>query len=344
MNKIYKVILRLFQQVNYYIYKYHLINKRNILSEIDFDMERLPNTFVKGMSREIRINKKFPAGKAFNIEVEGNNLTIEVLYKFRRLLNNMNNQGTSGIDIYILNQKGKYIWKETLAPSKDYQMFVKKIVYLDGENNKLKFIMPSFAIVEGIFLSQYRAVRVGEDEDIDIVAYGSSITHGCAASRPGLSYLNQISNLLGCGILNYGFSEAAKGEEKLLRYISLVPAKVFIMEYDHNVSVDELERTHKKAYETIRMNFKGWIIMLSRFSGGLSIAYDEEMRRIEIIQNTYKYAKSIGDQQIIFYNGSRLFGDNKECYFIDKVHPNDEGMTVIANKIFTLIQEKGMLK
>ena len=53
--------------------------------------------------------------------------------------------------------------------------------------------------------------------------------------------------------------------------------------------------------------------------------------------------KKNGDRCIAFYNGSKLFGDNKEGYFVDKVHPNDDGMTAIANMIYTLIQEEGML-
>ena len=344
MNKIYRGVIRLLQRINYFVYKQYCVNKSNILSELEFDLERLPDNLVKGMSRGLRINKQFPAGKSIFIDVVSEELTIEVLYNFRRILDNMDNQGTSGIDVYILNEDGGYIWKETLAPAKTYQMYVKRVIRLNDGNNKLRFFMPSFAVVEGIFFTSYNSLTAELDGRADIVAYGSSITHGCAASRSGLNYLNQISNILGCGILNYGFSESAKGEEELLKYISLMPLKVLIMEYDHNASVDELEKTHRRAYETIRRNFKGWIIMLSRFSGGLSIPIDEEKKRIRIIQNTFEYAKRIGDQRTVFYNGSELFKEKKEYYFVDNVHPNDEGMTAIAKMLCTLIQKEGMLK
>lgn len=345
MNKINKIFLRLIQQANRFVHINNFIGKSNVLSKLQFDLERLPNDLVKGMSKGLKINKRFPAGRTFLIEAEGKELTIEVLYKFRRVLDNMDSRGVSGIDIYILNEDCKYVWKETIVPFKVSQMYIKKIIHLDKENSKLKFIMPSFSIVECIYISSvYRLLNIETGKKADIVAYGSSITHGCAASRPGLSYLNQISNKLGCGILNYGFSESAKGEDKLLSYISMRASKVFIMEYDHNASIDELEKTHMEAYKIIRKNFKGWIIMLSRFSGGLSIPISEEKKRIRIIQKTFEYAKSIGDQYIIFYNGSMLFGDNKEHYFPDKIHPNDDGMTAIADLLCTIIQNEGMLK
>ena len=55
----------------------------------------------------ISIDGNWGTGKTFFVNFEGEKLTIEVLYKFRRLLDNMDNQGTSGIDIYILTENEK---------------------------------------------------------------------------------------------------------------------------------------------------------------------------------------------------------------------------------------------
>lgn len=344
MNKICRGFTRVIQQLNYLTCKPHFVGRDNQLSALGTDLERLTDEFVRGMSKGLRVHKRFPAGKTFEVDVEGNQLIVEVLFKYRRILNNMDNQGTSGVDVYLRDESGKYCWSDTIAPSNNYQMCVKKTISLAPEINRLKFFLPSFAIIEGIYLSSCNVRCVDNNNKVDIVVYGSSITHGCAASRPGLNYVNQISNRVGCTIANYGFSESAKGEEKLLNLISSIPNKVFIMEYDHNVSVDELQRTHRNAYLTVRKNFKGWIILLSRFSGGLSITGDEEKMRIAVIKNTYDFARYNGDEKIVFYDGSRLIAKEKETYFTDKVHPNDKGMTVIAEMLCSLIEEEGMLK
>lgn len=343
MNKFYRGFSKVIQQLNYLMCKYRYADKDNQLSKSGINLERLTDEFVDGMSKGIRIHKRFPAGKTFEVDVEGKELTVEVLFKFRQILNNMDSQGTSGIDVYFQHENGQYYWKDTIAPSNNCQMCVKKIIPLVPGINRLKFYLPSFAIVEGIYLSSSTVKCLESKNTVDIVVYGSSITHGCAASRPGLNYVNQISNRLGCTIANYGFSESAKGEEKLLNYISSIPAKVFIMEYDHNASVEQLQSTHLKAYLTVRSNFKGWIILLSRFSGGLSITTDEEKKRVSVIQNTYDYARDNGDNKILFYDGSQLFKKHKGTYFKDKVHPNDKGMTAIASMLCSLITEEGML-
>ncbi len=334
----------MFQEWNYLIAKRHLVNKQNQLDKIEIDLERLPDALTEEMSRGLRINKKFPAGKSIYIDVEGKELVIEVLYKFRRILDNMDNRGTSGIDIYSRREDDTYCWQDTIFPADNYQMYVKKVVPLGIGINRFRLYLPSFAIVEGIYCSSCKIVSAFCDNNIEITVYGSSITQGCAASRPGMNYVNQIANTLNCGVANYGFSESAKGEERLMNYISSGRTKIFIMEFDHNASVDELEKKHQKAYMAVRQNFSGWIILLSRFSGGLSVSLEEEERRIKIIQNTYEYAVKNGDTKICFYNGSQLLKENNAAFFADKVHPNDKGMTEIANMLCALITEEEMLK
>ena len=45
------------------------------------------------------------------------------------------------------------------------------------------------------------------------MCYGSSITQGGCASRPGMAYQNIISRHFDCDHINLGFSGSAKGEE-----------------------------------------------------------------------------------------------------------------------------------
>lgn len=344
MNKLYRGFIRLIQSLNYFVFKSKVEKKNNLFSNIETHFQRLTADFSKDLSRGIRINKCFPAGKTIDIDLREERVTVEVLYRCRRILDNMDNMGTSGVDIYVQVEDGNFVWRETIAPNNNYQMYVKKNIILDKGLKRIKIYLPSFAIVKGIFIKSDVVERIYVDKSIDIIVYGSSITHGCAASRPGLNYVNQLSRQLKRSVGNYGFSESAKGEEKLLDYISKIPSKIFILEYDHNASVEELCMTYKKAYKTIRGNFKGWIIMMSRFSGGLSISLEEESLRVSIIKETYDYAVKNGDHKVFYYNGTQLFGNEKNKYFVDRVHPNDFGMTAISKMLCSIIREERMLE
>lgn len=346
MKKLEKNIIKIVQRLKYLYIKIKfskMNNYKNIMMCFENKGERLSDDFSTELPVGLRKNKRFPAGKSIVLIAKENTFEVILIYKMKCVLDNMDEAGTAGVDVYV-DEEDEFIYWTTISPQKRSQMYVKKELLLPVGSKSIRLFLPSFASLEGIYIKESMVDVIKKNNNVNIVLYGSSITHGCAASRPGLSYANQLSMRLGCNIDNYGFSESAKGETKLIDFISKIPAKVFIVEYDHNASEEELYCTHCSVYKTIRKHFQGWIILMTRFSGGLSIFPDEEKARIHIIENTYKYAISKGDDKIYLLDGREMFPVEKEKYFVDNVHPNDEGMNVIAEKISSIIEQKGMMK
>ena len=86
-----------------------------------------------------------------------------------------------------------------------------------------------------------------------VVFYGSSITHGAAAGRPGNTYENFISQKYNLDYVNLGFAGQAKGEVNMAEYIAGLRMCAFVCDYDHNApDADYLEKTHYRFYEIIR--------------------------------------------------------------------------------------------
>ena len=67
-----------------------------------------------------------------------------------------------------------------------------------------------------------------------VAFYGSSITQGGCASRPGNSYQAVISRMLNCDYRNFGWSGSAHGELAMAQYIAQQPMSLFFLDYDHN--------------------------------------------------------------------------------------------------------------
>lgn len=347
MRKIYRMYIRIVQRFNYLIAKNFVSDSRfdiNLVEKLSNKKNnRLPKDIVRRLSRGIKVNEQFPAGKTIEFITNSNILEVFVLYKFRRILNNMPSSGTSGLDIYI-NKDGNYIWKKCIVPNSKSSMYLKDQIDIGKGQKKVKIYFPSFAVIEKLMIKERDVVSFIEYENPEIVFYGSSISQGAAASRPGLCYINQVASYEKCSVANFGFSESAKGETSLIKYIAGLGQKIFVLEYDHNATINELKKSHLNAYKTIRKESNCWIIMMTRFSGGLSISLDEEMERVKIIEQTYQYAVMHGDNKIIFINGSHLFKENKNLYFVDKIHPNDDGMQAISKIICKCIDDRGMLK
>ena len=67
-----------------------------------------------------------------------------------------------------------------------------------------------------------------------VVFYGSSITQGGCASRPGNCYTAVLSRRLDFDHVNLGFSGSGKAEQEMADYIAGLDMSVFVYDYDHN--------------------------------------------------------------------------------------------------------------
>ena len=166
-----------------------------------------------------------------------------------------------------------------------------------------------------------------------VVYYGSSITQGGCASRPGMAYQNIISRWYNCDHINLGFSGNAKGEDAIAEYIAGLKMSVFVYDYDHNApNVEHLKKTHKRMFDIIRgKNPNLPIIIVSMPKYPLT---NNEVLRREVIKETYKTAKSQGDNNVYFIDGCEMMrfkGGNEAT--VDNCHPTDLGFRRMADWI-----------
>lgn len=171
-----------------------------------------------------------------------------------------------------------------------------------------------------------------------IVYYGSSITQGGCASRPGNSYESILSRRLDCDYVNLGFSGSAKAEDEISDYISELDMSVFVYDYDHNApSVAHLQNTHEKMFQAIRNKKPELpIVMLSRPKYFL---LDEEKERLETIRTTYENAVAAGDKNVYFISGRELMAKACDNGTVDNTHPNDFGFYSMAEALGDVLEK-----
>lgn len=302
--------------------------------------------YFEGMSKSLEENSKFLAGKIINLRTDADYVSFVALYSKKLLLKHMSDVGSAGIDIYLCNDFEKQ-WLGFCSPDNVISMIAKKTFHVNKGDKIISLYLPPFAQIDAIFIkcNNCNFLKIEECDKNDIIVYGSSVSQGCAASRPSLSYSNILSRKLNKVVKNYGFSESARGEEEVIKHIAFKHADIYILEYDHNASIMGLKNTHKKCYRIIRNNNpNSLIILMSRFSGEISISKDETMERIKIIKDTYDTAVFEGDKNIIFINGEEelhYIDINKSDLFVDDRHPNDLGMYIIASILYRRIKERG---
>ncbi len=165
-----------------------------------------------------------------------------------------------------------------------------------------------------------------------IVYYGSSITQGGCASRPGMSYQAIVSRMLSCDYINLGFSGSAKAEDEMIDYIKNLNMSVFVYDYDHNApSVEHLAATHEKMFLALRKAQPLLpVIMMPRPKHLL--AQEDKVRR-SIVEKTYQNAMARGDKNVYFIDGAALTALCKEEGTVDNIHPTDFGFASMAKAV-----------
>ena len=176
--------------------------------------------------------------------------------------------------------------------------------------------------------------------DTPILFYGSSVTQGMCASRPGMIYQNHLSRWLDFNYTNLGFSGSAKAEPAISAYVASLEPSIFVYDYDHNAKTPEyLEETHERMFLEFRAKHPDTpVLFMSRPNRSTegSVLY----RRMKIVEKTYKNALERGDENVWFIPGNDLLDPEIETnYNVDGSHPNDLGFFSMAKAIKPVLEE-----
>lgn len=155
-----------------------------------------------------------------------------------------------------------------------------------------------------------------------VVFYGSSITQGGCASRPGNAYEAHLSNRFNFDYINLGFSGSARGERSIVDYMASLDMSVFVSDYDHNApNLEHLEATLKPLYLAIRDKHPD-IPYIFASSPGVRTG---EARRLHV-RKVYEEAVAAGDKNVYYVDGGHMFdGPYADGCTMEGCHPNDIG-------------------
>ena len=172
-----------------------------------------------------------------------------------------------------------------------------------------------------------------------IVYYGSSVTQGGCASRPGTTYQAYLSRWLDWDHVNLGFSGSARAEDVIVDYMaSIEDMGVFVCDYDHNSpSAAYLEATHLPLYRKIReKNPELPIIIFGRSTRDYD--HEDELRR-KVTERTYEIALAEGDKNVYYVNPLEVIPFMPEEGTVDRIHPTDLGFYFMAKALEPTLKE-----
>lgn len=248
-------------------------------------------------------------------------------------------RGMRGLDLYSVHS-GNYALEAIFQPPLHAGPVQDYTYQTPGDTREYVLNLPLYNRVKKLYIG----VRAGACLDrggsysntLPVVFYGSSITQGAHASRPGNSYENFLSRALDMDYVNLGFSGNCKGDPELVDYMATLPMSCFVCDYDHNASsAQELEKNHFEVYRRIReKNPDLPYIMVTKPD-----YHQTDAQRRCVVMASYRKALASGDRNVYFLDGAGFFtGEERDACTADGVHPNDLGLYRMAQGMVHLLR------
>ncbi len=253
--------------------------------------------------------------------------------------------GSMGFDLYVGNGSMKVFAKSTRFENEVDEYCCTLFQTTEKMMREFTIHFPLYSGVKKFEVGLSAGSKVKEptpwDDPRPVVVYGTSITQGGCASRPGMLHTNIMSRMLNRPFINLGFSGNGRGEPEMAEIIARIkyPA-MFVLEYDDNARPERLEKTLEPFIRILRKKHSNTPILTISTEPKSAEAYEpfssdyaskERPEYTRIHTENLKRFRSEGDNNIYFLDGMRLYGqDFAECT-VDGAHATDLGFYRMAH-------------
>jgi hypothetical protein len=349
--------------ISYYGRKHFLIEGTAIADSLkESPYDRLPISYKEKVREPVWDLSKASAGITvrFHSNSTSINLKWTVLNDFD--MPHMAATGIKGIDLYTkYNNKWRYVTTAgALVGQKKYQ---NNNVPKDSINEYelIKNLTPEFREYK-LFLPLYDGVtrlEIGIDANATIkravpnaqkpiVFYGTSITQGGCASRPGMAHTNIISRKLDMECINYGFSGNGRMEMPIVEHISEIDANFYVIECLQNMNTEEVKKRVLPLVKIIRKKQPNTPIVLVE-NMMYKTAFMDKTIETELIQenlalkNEYDNILKSGIQNIYYIKDKQHEKMDNEGT-VDGVHLTDLGFLRYADYLIENFKKNQLVK
>ena len=282
------------------------------------------------------------AGVQARFRTDSKRVCLRVKLRGVHAMDHMPATGESGFDAYIGD-----VGSETYAGTARFNRALDayQVTLCSFPTAAMRTVTINFPLYQGV-----HEVSIGIEEGArttaapkraghrPVVVYGTSITQGGCASRPGMAYTNILSRRIDCEFVNLGFSGSGRGEPEVAHVsATLPPPALFVMDYEANCGGLAKMRETLPAFLAILR--KRWprtpLLVVSRIAYAREAFAEAEhqarLERREFQRETVARLRRAGDKAVAFFDGGALLGEDFTECSVDGVHQTDLGFLRMAN-------------
>lgn len=253
--------------------------------------------------------------------------------------------GVSGLDLYAQDDEGNWRWLAVTRPTEQV-VKTQMISGLEPRRRAYTVYLPLYNGVNTLKIGVPKGASfepIAPRKDKPLVFYGTSITHGACASRPGMPHPAILGRRLDRPVINLGFSGNGKMEAEVGALLCELDAAVYIIDCLPNMNGNEVAERAEPLVRQLRKARPGVPIVLveDRTYANTPFLAGHQKRHREsraALQATYKTLKNEGFDKLYYLPGDKLLGDDRDDT-TDGSHPSDLGFWRHAKAFEPVLRE-----
>ena len=239
--------------------------------------------------------------------------------------------GVSGLDLYVKDPQGKWRWLSVGRPTEQTNT-AKLVSGLSPSRREYLLYLPLYNGVNSVEISVPKGSQVTKAPAYKvkpIVFYGTSITQGGCASRPGMVHTAILGRWLNHPVINLGFSGNGRMEQEIANLMAELDASIYVLDCLPNINAKEVaERTEPFVHRLRKSQPNTPIVLVEdRSYANSHLVESSRQRNLDSrreLKAAYERLQKAGVKNLHYINGEDMIGDDNEGT-VDSSHPTDLG-------------------
>ena len=303
----------------------------------DKKFRRLPMDMDPAVSEAVKSLSWHTAGGKLRFRSNSKRVVVRVRLQNNTIMPHMARTGSNGFDLYVGSPGSEVYYNTTKSIEQQYDYTLFK--HSEPAMRTITINFPLYKGVDSLQIGIEKGSRLQPPEPLKkyVAVYGTSITQGGCAARPGMAWTNIVSRRMQRHFYNYGFSGSGKGEPVMAELLGTLDPAMYILVFQSNAG---------KAYIANLKNFiailrkkhpETPIVVISTFFRPRSA----ESYYLNIARQQHKVVEEFrkaGDKNIYSIDGSATMDPYRYEATVDGTHPTDLGFMLKANFIQKVIE------
>lgn len=304
-------------------------------NDVKAPFDRLPARMEQAVRPPVWSLSRDSAGMAVRFVTDAPEIHARWTLTSARLdMDHMPATGVSGLDLYVKSKNGRWRWVNVGRAKAQTNTQKMAGDFPKGEHEYLLYL-PLYNGVSSVEvgLPKGKALKTApaypEAKRKPILFYGTSITHGACASRPGMPHPAILGRRFGRPVINLGFSGNGRMDLELAELFGELDPAVYVIDCLPNMNADLVKKNAEAFLRALRKAKPDTPFLLvedrtyadAHFAAGKlrrNLTSRAEFRKI------YERLKAEGMKGLHYLEGDGLLGDDTEGT-VDSSHPNDLG-------------------